>query len=195
MGQRATGSQTITYENVFVPDGWYHEINLAALGAGLGVGMLYHAVLLQGIGEGAYDAMLDYVRTLNRPSVSAFTSANDDVFMQRQIGVNRGNLWAARALLLDTARRAEQATPKTDMMPLAARGMASKAASVRAALEVCDSMFDVCGSRGTASKYHLDRFWRNARTFACHDSTDAKDAIVGAIELTGQLPMGLLPRL
>jgi alkylation response protein AidB-like acyl-CoA dehydrogenase len=56
-------------------------------------------------------------------------------------------------------------------------------------------MFDVCGSRGTASKYHLDRFWRNARTFACHDSTDAKDAIVGALELTGQLPMTLLPRL
>jgi alkylation response protein AidB-like acyl-CoA dehydrogenase len=56
-------------------------------------------------------------------------------------------------------------------------------------------MFDVCGSRATANKYGLDRFWRNARTFACHDSTDAKDAIVGAIELTGQLPMTLLPRL
>lgn len=197
MGQRATGSQTLTYKNVFVPDGFHHEMNLnvAALGALLGVGMLYHAVLMQGIGEGAYDAMLDYARTLNRPSVSAFSSANDDVFMQRQIGVNRGNLWAARALLLETARKAEQATPETDMMQLAARGMASKAASVRAALEVCDGMFDVCGSRATASKYGLDRFWRNARTFACHDSTDAKDAIVGAIELTGQLPMTLLPRL
>jgi alkylation response protein AidB-like acyl-CoA dehydrogenase len=195
MGQRATGSQTITYKNVFVPDGYHHEMNPAALAPILGSGMLYHAVLMQGIGEGAFDAMLDYVRTLNRPSVSAFSSANDDVFMQRQIGVNRGNLWAARALLLETARKAEQATPETDMMQLAARGMASKAASVRAALEVCDKMFDVCGSRATANKYGLDRFWRNARTFACHDSTDAKDAIVGAIELTGQLPMTLLPRL
>jgi alkylation response protein AidB-like acyl-CoA dehydrogenase len=195
MGQRGTGSQTITYENVFVPDGWHHELNIAALGPVLGIGMLYHAVLIQGIGEGAYDAMLDYARTLNRPSVSAFTSANDDVFMQRQIGRNKGNLWAARALLLDTAQRAEHSTPETNMMELSARGMASKAASVRAALEVCDEMFDVCGSRGTANKYHLDRFWRNARTFACHDSTDAKDAVVGAIELTGQMPMTLLPRI
>ncbi|HLG77785.1 MAG TPA: acyl-CoA dehydrogenase family protein [Ktedonobacteraceae bacterium] len=195
MGQRGTGSQTITYKNVFVPDGWHHQLDLAALGPVLGIGMLYHAVLIQGIGEGAYDAMLDYARTLNRPSVSAFTSARDDVFMQRLIGVNRGNLWAARALLLETARKAEHATPETDMMQLSARAMAAKAASVRAALQVCDQMFDVCGSRATANKYHLDRFWRNARTFACHDSTDAKDAIVGAIELTGQMPMTLLPRL
>lgn len=195
MGQRATGSQTITYQNVFVPDGSHHEMNPAALAPILGSGMLYHAVLIQGIGEGAYDAMLDYARTLNRPSVSAFSSAKDDVFMQRQIGVNRGNLWAARALLLETARKVEQATPETDVIQLAARGMASKAASVRAALQVCDEMFDVCGSRATANKYGLDRFWRNARTFACHDSTDAKDAIVGAIELTGQLPMTLMPRL
>ena len=195
MGQRATGSQTITYQNVFVPDGSHHEMYPAALAPILGSGMLYHAVLIQGIGEGAYDAMLDYARTLNRPSVSAFSSANDDVFMQRQIGVNRGTLWAARALLLETARKVEQATPETDMTHMAARGMASKAASVRAALEVCNEMFDVCGTRATANKYGLDRFWRNARTFACHDSTDAKDAIVGAIELTGQLPMTLMPRL
>jgi alkylation response protein AidB-like acyl-CoA dehydrogenase len=103
MGQRATGSQTITYENAFVPDGFHHEMNPAALAPLLGIGMLFHAVLMQGIGEGAYDAMLEYARTFNRPSVSAFISANDDVFMQRQIGVNRGNLWAARALLLETA--------------------------------------------------------------------------------------------
>jgi alkylation response protein AidB-like acyl-CoA dehydrogenase len=195
MGQRATGSQTITYKNVFVPDGSHHAMNPAALAPLLGSGWLYHAVILQGIGEGAYDAMLDYARTLNRPSLGVYTSANDDLFMQRRIGVNRGNLWAARALLLETARRGEQATPETDMTRLAARALASKAASVRAALQVCDDLFEVCGARATANKYGLDRFWRNARTFACHDALDGKDIIVGAIDLTGQLPTALLPRL
>ncbi|HVU70469.1 MAG TPA: acyl-CoA dehydrogenase family protein [Ktedonobacteraceae bacterium] len=125
----------------------------------------------------------------------AYASANDDLFMQRRIGINRGNLWAAHALLLETARQAERATPETDMTRLAARGMACKAASVRAALQVCDDLFEVCGARATASTYGLDRFWRNARTFACHDALDGKDVIVGAIELTGQLPATLLPRL
>jgi len=195
MGQRATGSQTITYQNVFVPDGYHHEMNPVALAPVLGFAWLFHALLMQGIGEGAYDAMLPYVRTLNRPSLGVYTSANDDLFMQRRIGINRGNLWAARALLLETARRAEQSTPETDMTQLAARAMASKAASVRAALQVCDDLFEVCGARATANKYGLDRFWRNARTFACHDALDGKDIIVGAIELTGQLPTALLPRL
>jgi alkylation response protein AidB-like acyl-CoA dehydrogenase len=195
MGQRATGSQTITYKNAFVPDGYHHGFNALSLAPIQGSGMLYHAVILQGIGEGAYDAMLDYVRTLNRASLGVYTSAHDDLFMQRRIGVNRGNLWAARALLLETARKAEQATPETDMTRLAARSMASKAASIRAALQVCDDLFEVCGARATASKYKLDRFWRNARTFACHDALDGKDVIVGAIELTGQLPTALLPRL
>lgn len=195
MGQRGTGSQTITYQNVFVPDGYYHEMNLAALAPLLGSGMLYHAVLMQGIGEGAYDAMFDYVRTLNRPSLGVYSSANDDLFMQRRIGINRGNLWAARALLLSTARQVERATPGTGMTHLAARGMACKAASVRASLQVCDDLFEVCGARATANTYGLDRFWRNARTFACHDALDGKDVIVGAIELTGQLPMAVLPRL
>ena len=81
------------------------------------------------------------------------------------------------------------------MTRLAARALASKAASVRAASQVCDDLFEVCGARATANKYGLDRFWRNARTFACHDALDGKDIIVGAIELTGQLPAALLPRL
>jgi alkylation response protein AidB-like acyl-CoA dehydrogenase len=195
MGQRATGSQTITYKDVFVPDGSHHEMNPAALAPLLGSGWLYHAVILQGIGEGAFDAMLDYVRTLNRPSLGVYTSANDDLFMQRRIGVNRGNLWAARALLLETARKVEQATAETDMIGMAARALASKAASVRAALQVCDDLYEVCGARATANKFALDRFWRNARTFACHDALDGKDIIVGAIQLTGQMPTALLPRL
>ncbi|HEY1702320.1 MAG TPA: acyl-CoA dehydrogenase family protein [Trebonia sp.] len=195
MGQRGTGSQTITYQDVFVPDGAHHGMNHAALAPLFATGMLYHAVLMQGIGEGAYDAMLDYVRTLNRPSLPVYRSAAEDLLMQRRIGENRSNLWAARALLLHTARQVEWATADDSQLQLVAMGMAAKAASVRAALQVCDDMFELCGSRATASKYKLDRFWRNARTFACHDALDGKDIAVGAIELTGEFPAALMPRI
>lgn len=195
MGQRGTGSQTITYENVFVPDGAHYAMNHAALAPLLSTGMLYHAVLLHGIGEGAYDAMIDYVRTLNRGSIPVYASAAEDLLMQRRIGVNRANLWASRALLLSTARQIEHASPATNPLQLVAMGMATKATAVRASLQVCDDLFELCGARGTANKYKLDRFWRNARTFACHDALDGKDIAVGAIELTGEFPAGLMPRI
>jgi alkylation response protein AidB-like acyl-CoA dehydrogenase len=139
--------------------------------------------------------MLGYVRTLNRPSLPVYRSAAEDLLMQRRIGENRSNLWAARALLLHTARQLERATADDNQLQLVAMGMAAKAACVRAALQVCDDMFELCGSRATASKYNLDRFWRNARTFACHDALDGKDIAVGAIELTGEFPAALMPRI
>lgn len=195
MGQRGTGSQTITYQDAFVADGGHHAMNPLAMGSLLATGMLYHAVLMQGIAEGAYDAAIDYVRTLNRASVPVYQSATEDLLMQRRIGENRSNVWAARALLLHTAHVAELEAPDENGLQLVAMGMAAKAACVRAALQVCDDLFELCGARATANKYKLDRFWRNARTFACHDSLDGKDIIVGAIELTGEFPADLMPRI
>jgi hypothetical protein len=37
-------------------------------------------------------------------------------------------------------------------------------------------------------KYRFDRFWRNARTFATHDPTDAKEVWVGDWYVNGTEP-------
>lgn len=49
-------------------------------------------------------------------------------------------------------------------------------------------MHEVTGARSTSNAYRLDRFWRNARTFASHDPIDAKNVYVGMFEVTGELP-------
>lgn len=199
MGQRATGSQGVTYTNVFVPDGWHHPSPYHppyASGSLLSLrsaGILYNAAIMLGIGEGAYRAMLDYVRTVNRPSIPRFTSATEDPLMQRRIGENYANLACARALLLQTARAVEHADDDTDMQAVATQGMATKAASVRASLQIADDLFELAGARSTANKYGLDRFWRNARTMACHDSLDGKYVFIGACELSGDARLDALP--
>ncbi|MGH7750880.1 MAG: acyl-CoA dehydrogenase family protein, partial [Candidatus Dormibacteria bacterium] len=65
MGQRGTDSQTITYHDVFVPDGWHYPAGPPSPLL-FGAIMLLHGALEQGIGEGALDAAVEYVRTLNR---------------------------------------------------------------------------------------------------------------------------------
>jgi alkylation response protein AidB-like acyl-CoA dehydrogenase len=55
-------------------------------------------------------------------------------------------------------------------------------------LEVTSGIFDLTGARSTSSAYRFDRFWRNARTFATHDSTDAKQVWVGLAPQRHQPP-------
>lgn len=185
MGQRGTYSQTITYHDVFVPDGWHFASHqgdphfLAAV-------MLGHAALLQGIGEGALEAALAFARGLNRPSAPMFGTASADPLMHRQIGEMSSQLTAARALLTTTADLLDgDADPETT----AIAGIRAKIASTRAGLDVTARIHDLTGARSTARKYGLDRFWRNARTFGSHDSLDVKNALVGAYELTGRYPV------
>ena len=65
-------------------------------------------------------------------------------------------------------------------------------AAVEASVFVSSDLFDLAGARATASKYCLDRFWRNARTFASHDPTDAERVMIGYSELTGSSPFTVL---
>jgi alkylation response protein AidB-like acyl-CoA dehydrogenase len=46
----------------------------------------------------------------------------------------------------------------------------------------------MAGTSATASKYDLDRHWRNARTHSVHDPLDWKYHHVAAYELADVLP-------
>jgi alkylation response protein AidB-like acyl-CoA dehydrogenase len=198
MGQRGTCSQTITYRDVFVPDGW-HFAAKPVDPYFLCAAMLLHGALLQGIGEGALVAAVGYLRELNRPSMPKFGTAAADPLMHRQLGEMSSELAAARALLLSVSAELESATAGLESAlkvpaggvsadEMAVRGFRAKIASTRAGLDVSARIHDLTGARGTANRYRFDRFWRNARTFGSHDSIDAKNALVGAYELAGALP-------
>jgi alkylation response protein AidB-like acyl-CoA dehydrogenase len=187
MGQRGTYSQTITYHDIFVADGWHYAAHPPSPVL-FGAVMLLHAALMQGIGDGALDAMTGYVRTLTRGTLPQFATAADDPLILRRIGEVSSRLAASRALLFATADRIEHSDDQADVASVTVDGFRAKVACVEAALLAAATVHEVCGARATSGKFGLDRFWRNARTFASHDPTDAKNVYVGTYEITGELP-------
>jgi len=188
MGQRGTHSQTIDYNDVFVPDGWYYKTNGFAAPM-MPYAFLMHSAFVLGPGFGALDAACAYVRKLDRPSLREFGSATEDPLIRKRIGDIAVRLGAARAYLLHTAARVEA---WDDLPPdpgeIIIEACAVKVACVKAALYATSEIFDLTGARGTAAKYGFDRFWRNARTFSTHDPTDAKEVWIGDWYLSGKAP-------
>ena len=187
MGQRGTQSNTYTFNDVFVADDWFftgHRPDLAFLA----VAFLLHGGLIQGIGEGAFAAIKEYVTTMKRGSLPQFATPVEDPLIKRTVGSLSGKLAASRALLLETASRVEE-TPdgSSDWQGIAAAAASAKVQSIESALPTATELFDITGARATSNRYRYDRFWRNARTFASHDPTDAKNVMVGGFELTGGL--------
>jgi alkylation response protein AidB-like acyl-CoA dehydrogenase len=190
MGQRGTYSQTITYHDVFVADGWHYAAHPPSP-VFFGAVMLLHAGLMQGIGDGALDAITGYVRTLTRGTLPQFATAAEDPLILRRIGELSSRLAASRALLHATADHVEQSGEQAsadDLADIAVDGFRAKVACVEASLAAAGMVHEIAGARATAGKFGLDRFWRNARTFASHDSTDAKNIYIGTYEMTGKLP-------
>ena len=186
MGQRATNSQTITYDDVFVPNGWYAPITPPPMQF-LASARLMLAAVLVGIGEGALDAGLDLMRRMDRATLPGMPDAESDHLAHRRIGEHRIRLAAARALLLRTAAAARTLDP-ADPWPTVLDALASTAAGRAAALEVTSGIFDLTGARSTTERNRLDRFWRNARTLSLHDPVDATTAMLGKQLLTGEIP-------
>jgi alkylation response protein AidB-like acyl-CoA dehydrogenase len=187
MGQRGTDSQTITYHDVFVADGWHYAAHPPSPIL-FGAVMILHAALMQGIGDGALDAITHYVRTLTRGTLPQFATAAEDPLILRRIGEISSRLAASRALLFATADHIEQSSNQSDVAAITVDGFRAKVACVEASLEAAATVHEITGARATSSKFGLDRFWRNARTFASHDPTDAKNVYVGSYEVTGELP-------
>lgn len=194
MGQRATISQHITYRDVFVRDGWHYHVDgfEPALIAGV---FLLHSCINLGIGLGAYDAVLDFTRTNHRTLTPGIKHPAQDALVTRHLGVWSTNLTAAHALQQHVAERvAVFERTRAQVVPLMVDAFKAKVAAINASLEVAEGLFDITGARSTANTVGLDRFWRNARTFATHDPTDHKLIWIGAYDLAELEPplMGVL---
>ncbi|MGI5472991.1 acyl-CoA dehydrogenase family protein [Streptomyces sp. CA-132043] len=188
MGQRGTRSQTITYRDVFVPDGWHQPADGQPTSVFLGAAMLLHAALMQGIGEGALDALVQHTRTMKRGSLPQFATPAEDPLILRRIGALSSKLAASRALLHTAADQLETSEDGAEMDAVAIDCFRAKVAAVDASLEAAAGIHEVTGARSTSHAYRLDRYWRNARTFASHDPTDAKNVYIGGYELGNRLP-------
>lgn len=194
MGQRGTSSGTITLEGVFVP-----QSHVLAREEPTSLYKLFTAPVYQtafsaiyvGIAEAALEAALGYIRTETRPWPTAGADkAVDDPLIQWNIGDLVVQLEAAKLLLMRASNMVMESergrAPRGQVSIMVAQ---AKVASTRAALEITNRMFQLCGARSSYSRYGFDRYWRNARTLTLHDPVDQKLREIGKFAVTGEDPL------
>jgi alkylation response protein AidB-like acyl-CoA dehydrogenase len=191
LGQRATDSGTISFENV--------RTDPALKASVPGKSPLIHASLryqagfaadLVGLGIAALRAAVPFVNQQSRPWPSAAVeNAADDPNIRRLAGELTADLAAAYAMtlitgdLLDAFERGE-----IDRTSLAVPIYAAKSVATRAGLRATSEIFTLMGTRSVVRKLGFDRFWRNARTLALHDPVEWKHAEIGRHVLSGWEP-------
>jgi alkylation response protein AidB-like acyl-CoA dehydrogenase len=204
LGQRLTESGSVTISDVRVP--WsdaagyvdrefrplvYNTLNVPAI-------QLVFTNFYLGIAQGALESALAYTRERTRPwpyGGDDKQSATEEWYVLEGYGDLQAKLWAAEALA-DKAGAAISPilhAPREDLTP-EARGevavliAAAKQRIVDTGLEIGTRIFELTGARASASKYGLDRFWRNLRTHSLHDPLPYKRREVGAYALNGEHP-------
>jgi alkylation response protein AidB-like acyl-CoA dehydrogenase len=204
IGQRLTESGSVTISNVRVP--WsdaagyvdrkfqplvYNTLNVP------GIQLVFTNFYL-GIAQGALETALAYTKDNTRAwpyGGDDKVSATEEWYILDGYGDLQAKLWAAEALV-DKAGAAISPLlhgPREELTP-EARGevsvliAAAKQRAVETGLEIATKIFELTGARASASKYGLDRFWRNLRTHSLHDPLPYKRREVGAYALLGELP-------
>ncbi|MBV9825525.1 MAG: acyl-CoA dehydrogenase family protein [Alphaproteobacteria bacterium] len=194
MGQRATGSGSISFENVFIPDGlhwkpppgtdFHSNTNISGPAS-----QIVMSSILLGIGLGALDAMCAYVRERVRPSEPGWATQADSPIIQHQVGRYSAMLTSARAALREAARAvAEFARDGGSRAEVSVKMMQAKVAIIDATLTTAGDVNRHCGGMSTSNAFRLDRFWRNARALSTHDSQDIKLQQIGRYVLSGTEP-------
>lgn len=193
-GQRVTGSGSVQFERVRIEPEWVVPFT-ASFERATTIGpfaQIIHAALDAGIGHGALQAALPFIREHARPWIDAGGQrAADDPLLLEQIGNVHLRLRAADALIaraahaVDTAQRA----PDDDSVAAASIAVAqAKALSTSASLLASTKLLELSGTSATSASLGLDRFWRNARTHTLHDPVRWKYHAVGNYVLNGVRP-------
>lgn len=200
IGQRRTASGSFTFNQVYVsrdevlgppsdPDGAFPTF----LGI---IAQLTKAYVYLGIAEGALEAARHYTVTQTRPWItSGVDRATQDPYILHHYGEFWIELQAAISFADQTARQVQAAWDKGDSLTFEERGevaiavFSAKALATKAGLDIANRIFEVTGTRSTATHYGFDRYWRDLRTFTLHDPLDYKLRDVGNWFLTQEFPL------
>ncbi len=197
MGQRTTGSGTISFDGVRVPA----DAVMARAGAvnsptGYGAfAQLLHTAIDAGIARGALEAAAAFARDQTRPWFEAGVDrAVDDPLLIQRLGEIAVAVRATEACLAIAGAAVDAAwtgDPRTAPERAAEASLAvatAKALADRTSVEVSSALFELCGTRSTAAHLNLDHFWRNARTHTVHDPIRWKYQHLGRALLHGTPP-------
>ncbi|WP_338880784.1 SfnB family sulfur acquisition oxidoreductase [Achromobacter veterisilvae] len=193
-GQRVTGSGTVLFKNVAVPDENVMVLTDPAAPANTikPLAQIIHAAIDLGIGQAALADAVDFVRERSRPWVDAGVErASDDPLTIGEFGRLFIRLDAARALVARAGRILDAATADASPQNVAAAAIAVAEARVlttEASLAAGSKLFELAGTQSTLDPLNLDRHWRNARTHTLHDPVRWKLHAVGNYYLNDAAP-------
>lgn len=193
-GQRVTGSGSVAFEDVRIERGWVVPFT-ASFERATTIGpfaQLLHAAIDLGIGRGAFEAALPFIREHARPWADAQVErASADPLLIQQVGDIAVRLRAAEALLRRAGRSVDAAQHAPGVQSVAEASIAVAEARVlttTASLDAGTRLFELAGTAATLDGLALDRFWRNARTHTLHDPVRWKYHAVGNYYLNDRLP-------
>ncbi|TXI41444.1 MAG: SfnB family sulfur acquisition oxidoreductase [Mycobacterium sp.] len=197
IGQRTTGSGTIEFDGVRV-DPSRVIARAAAVNAPTGYGafaQLMHAAIDAGIARGALESAAAFVREHSRPWFEAGVDrAADDPLLIQRFGELAVSVRAAEATLaaagtaVDLALRGGPGSAPERAAEASIAVAAAKTLADRSSTEVSSALFELTGTRSTATHLGLDHFWRNARTHTVHDPIRWKYQHIGRALLHGTPP-------
>src|SRR5262245_53627283 len=194
-GMRATGSNTIVTDDVFVPSS--RVLRLSDLRDGTGPGaalhgdVIFHTPLfyfapltfvapMLGAAKGAYEHVRDWTKTrkaTDGTSVAAKTS------IQVRMARAAADLDAAELLL----RRAAQVPdgPERHTPKLLARSIRDFCRAAELVVAAIDSLIGMCGTAGFATSHPVQRAWRDIHLSSMHISlnTETNYSHYGRMEL------------
>jgi SfnB family sulfur acquisition oxidoreductase len=194
VGQRVTGSGTVTFEQVEVPaehvvPAWTVFESTETFGA---FGNYIHAAVDLGIAQGALREGGELIRTLARPWWEAeVDAAAEEPAVIDRFGELALLVRSARALVREAGEAIDAARAdltETSSAEASAAVAAARAQADTAAVTVSSEIFALIGTRAAAAPLGLDRYWRNARTHTLHDPRRWKLRHLGAWELSGTVP-------
>lgn len=194
LGQRTTGSGTVTLDDVVVQPEWVIPRAPGFDGpTGFGAhAQLLHAAIDTGIARGALDEAVAFVQTKARPWFEADVErAVDDPLLLQRFGELGVAVASAEATLAAAGRAVDRVVTERSDDAAAEASVAvavAKVVSDSSALEVSSALFEVGGTRSAAAGSGLDRHWRNARTHTLHDPVRWKYQHIGRSVLRGEAP-------
>jgi alkylation response protein AidB-like acyl-CoA dehydrogenase len=200
IGQRRTDSSSFLFQNVRVEQdevfGFPNPPD-SAFATFLGIiAQLTKTYVYLGIAEGAFEAARTFTQTNTRPWItSGVDRATQDPYILHHYGEFWTQLQAAIAFADQTAQKVNAAWEKELSLTHEERGevavavFSAKAFATRVGLDLTTRIFEVMGSRATASQHGFDRYWRDLRTFTLHDPVDYKLKDIGSWVLNSQLPL------
>ncbi|MGW1160241.1 acyl-CoA dehydrogenase family protein [Streptomyces sp. NPDC002513] len=184
MGQRATGSCSVEFTDVFVPDGyhWAPPVDIPAHHDVSGpVFQVQFAAILLGIGKGALEAITPYLSSAPPSPTGADNPFDVSDIAEWQIGQHYLALRAAQALIDQAVTAIAQVTPadEAERAAISIDMICAKVSATEASLALCADIHRMGGGRSTTRLSGLDMYWRNARTLSTHDPQDVKKRHLG----------------